>query len=58
MMDWVTALQYMKEGDEWEIWIPQELAYGRRGSDFGSVTIPPYSALNFTLKVLEVKRIQ
>lgn len=29
---WVEALQLMKEGDEWELYIPSELAYGEHGS--------------------------
>lgn len=29
---WVEALQLMKEGDEWELYIPSDLAYGEHGS--------------------------
>lgn len=60
------ALQHMKKGDKWEIWIPYPLSTGRNEiSDipyylgFGSnssrkSTIPGYSTLAFEIEVVEV----
>ncbi|MCO6523656.1 MAG: FKBP-type peptidyl-prolyl cis-trans isomerase [Candidatus Schmidhempelia sp.] len=48
---WVEALQLMPVGSKWELYIPQELAYGERGA--GS-RIPPYSALIFEVELLEI----
>ena len=44
------ALKLMPVGSEWEIYIPQELAYGERGS----MGIKPYSALIFKIKLLDI----
>lgn len=52
---WTTALQNMKEGNEYEICIPYRLGYGTGGSSDG--TIPGYTTLFFRLKVLEVKPV-
>jgi FKBP-type peptidyl-prolyl cis-trans isomerase FklB len=41
----------MTEGSKWELYIPQELAYGKRGS---MPTIQPYSALVFEVELFEV----
>ena len=43
-----TALQYMVVGDDWMVYIPQQLAYG------GTVTgvIPAYSTLRFRIQLL------
>ncbi|GIT04008.1 MAG: hypothetical protein CM1200mP28_12670 [Deltaproteobacteria bacterium] len=30
---WTEALQLMKEGDKWELIIPPDLAYGRKGQE-------------------------
>jgi peptidylprolyl isomerase/FKBP-type peptidyl-prolyl cis-trans isomerase FklB len=49
---WTTALQHMKEGDQWEIWIPYQLAYGTTGTSDGS--IPAYSTLIFTVEVVDI----
>lgn len=40
-----TALQYMVEGDVWDVYIPQNLAYGEKGS----TAIPAYSTLLFRI---------
>lgn len=40
---WQTALQHMKIGNRWVIYIPQELAYGTEASG----NIPAYSTLKF-----------
>jgi FKBP-type peptidyl-prolyl cis-trans isomerase FklB len=48
---WTEAMQLMKEGDIWELYLPSELAYGDRGA--GGV-IPPGSVLIFKLEMIEV----
>lgn len=47
---WTEALQIMKVGDKWRLYIPPELAYGAEG--FGPV--PPNAVLVFDLELLEV----
>ena len=47
------ALQLMKEGSTWEIYIPQELGYGDR--EMSNSPIKPYSALIFKVELLSVK---
>ncbi|CAL1153109.1 unnamed protein product [Cladocopium goreaui] len=49
---WTEALQLMVEGDHWEIYVPSELAYGKRGA---GAKIPPDAALVFTLELLKIK---
>ena len=49
---WTEALQLMKEGAVWELYIPQELAYGANSP--GGV-IEPYSTLVFKV---ELKKVQ
>lgn len=49
---WVEALSLMKEGDEWELVIPSNLAYGEEGA--GNV-IPPNQTLIFDMQLLAVK---
>mmetsp|Transcript_18524 Transcript_18524/g.36344 ORF Transcript_18524/g.36344 Transcript_18524/m.36344 type:complete len:193 (-) Transcript_18524:116-694(-) len=34
---WTEAMQLMKEGDMWELYIPSRLAYGNRGSPSGKI---------------------
>ena len=48
---WTEAMQLMKEGGTWELYIPSELAYGDRGA---GARIPGGAALIFTLEMLEV----
>ncbi|CAE8596925.1 unnamed protein product [Polarella glacialis] len=48
---WTEALQLMKAGDRWKLFIPSELAYGKRGS---GRSIPPESALLFELELISV----
>ncbi len=45
-----TALQYMVAGDDWLVYIPQELAYGSTSSD----AVPAYSTLLFRLNLIAV----
>ena len=49
---WTTALTHMPAGSVWEVYIPQDQAYGERqqGED-----IKPFSALVFKIELLEVK---
>ena len=47
---WTEALTMMPVGSKWELYIPQELAYGDRESG----KIPPFSALIFTVELLEI----
>lgn len=49
---WTEALLMMPEGSKWELYIPQELAYGNRAP---GGTIKPYSALVFTVELVKVK---
>ena len=49
---WVEALQLMKEGDKWQLYIPYNLAYGERGA---GAQIPPYSTLIFDVELVKVK---
>lgn len=48
---WTEALQLMKEGDKWQLFIPTELAYGARGA---GAKIAPHSALIFEIELLKV----
>ena len=49
---WTEALTKMPAGSKWEVYIPASLAYGERQQ--GDV-IRPYSALIFTIELLEIK---
>ncbi|WP_439883173.1 FKBP-type peptidyl-prolyl cis-trans isomerase [Pontibacter sp. MBLB2868] len=49
---WTEALQMMKEGAKWRLYIPSNLAYGAQGA--GDV-IGPNSALLFDVELLSVK---
>jgi len=48
---WTEALQLMVEGDEWEVYIPSELAYGDRGT---GADIGPNSTLIFKVQLIEI----
>jgi FKBP-type peptidyl-prolyl cis-trans isomerase FklB len=49
---WTEALQLMKVGDKWRLFIPAELAYGARGA--GNM-IGPNAVLVFEVELLDVK---
>ena len=47
---WTEALQLMKEGAKWRLYIPSNLAYGERAAG----SIPPHSTLIFDIELIEV----
>ncbi len=49
---WQTALQKMKVGDKWMLYIPSDLAYGERGSQGA---IGPHEVLVFEVELLEIQ---
>ena len=49
---WTEALQLMKVGDKWQIYVPSDLAYGPRGA---GEDIPPNATLIFDIELLGVK---
>lgn len=49
---WTEALQLMKVGSKWELFIPSNLAYGEQGA--GNV-IPPNATLIFQIELLEIQ---
>ena len=48
---WIEALQMMKVGEKWKLFIPADLAYGATSP---SPTIPANSALVFEVEMLEI----
>jgi len=50
---WQIALQNMKEGEKWEVWIPWNLGYGAAKSG----RIPGYSTLVFDIKLDKVLQL-
>lgn len=56
---WATALQNMHVGDRWEIWMPQELAYGYIGNynrNTNIYSILPFSTLKYEIEVAGIIR--
>lgn len=47
---WTEILTKMPVGSKWEVYIPQEMGYGAREAG----KIPPYSALIFTVELLDI----
>ena len=50
---WTEALQLMKEGSKWELYVPADLAYGPAGTGGGA--IPPNATLIFQVELISVK---
>ena len=48
---WTEALQLMREGDKWILYLPSELAYGEQGA---GGQIPPHSVLVFEVELIKV----
>ena len=48
---WTEALTMMPVGSKWQLFIPQELAYGKRNAG----QIKPYSALIFTVELVGIE---
>ncbi|HUT23592.1 MAG TPA: FKBP-type peptidyl-prolyl cis-trans isomerase [Sumerlaeia bacterium] len=46
---WTEALQVMKEGAKWQLFVPPDLGYGP-----GTPTIPPQATLLFEIELIEV----
>jgi FKBP-type peptidyl-prolyl cis-trans isomerase FklB len=49
---WTEGLQLMSVGSKYKLFIPYHLGYGERGA---GATIPPYSALVFTVELLGIE---
>ena len=49
---WQEALTMMPVGSKWQLFIPQELAYGDREAG----KIPPFSMLTFTVELLSIEK--
>lgn len=49
---WTEALTMMPVGSKWELYIPQDLAYGERNQG----TIKPYSALIFEVELIDIEK--
>ncbi|MGV8962979.1 MAG: FKBP-type peptidyl-prolyl cis-trans isomerase [Candidatus Saccharimonadaceae bacterium] len=45
-----TALQHMKVGDKWEVWMPWKLGYGPASQK----TIPAYTTLVFEIELVDI----
>ena len=51
---WTEALTMMPQGSTWELYIPQDLAYGSRAAG----NIKPYSTLIFKVELVKIDRKQ
>ncbi len=50
---WTEALQKMKVGDKWQLFVPSKLAYGERGA---GGAVPPHATLIFEVELLGIER--
>jgi len=50
---WTEAIQLMRPGAKWQVYIPSDLGYGERGTPNGE--IPPNSVLIFDVELLSVQ---
>ena len=48
---WTEALQLMRVGDKWKLYVPSELAYGGRGN----IGIGPHEVLIFEVELIDVR---
>jgi FKBP-type peptidyl-prolyl cis-trans isomerase FklB len=48
---WTEALQLMREGDKWQVYVPYQLAYGASGMP---PVIPAFTPLQFQMELLKV----
>jgi peptidylprolyl isomerase/FKBP-type peptidyl-prolyl cis-trans isomerase FklB len=48
---WVEALQMMRPGDEWQLYVPARLGYGEKGA---GGEIPPNAVLVFKIELIDV----
>lgn len=49
---WTEALQLMKVGSKWTLYVPSNLAYGNEGNE----VIPPGSSLIFEVELVDIKK--
>ena len=59
---WRVALQYMVEGDKWEIWVPAKLNYVQSSYNTSlypafAISAPAYSTLVYEIEVVRVRGI-
>jgi peptidylprolyl isomerase/FKBP-type peptidyl-prolyl cis-trans isomerase FklB len=47
---WVEALQLMRPGDEWQVYVPPALGYGKEGKG----PIPPNAVMVFRIELIDV----
>ena len=52
---WKEALQIMKVGDKWKLFIPSELAYGQRGA---GQRIGPHETLIFDIELIGIEKAE
>jgi hypothetical protein len=50
---WTEALQLMKEGDKWQLFIPSKLAYGESGA---GGKIGPNATLIFDIELISIQK--